>query len=120
MSSAAVRKASARIFSMASLDAARTRATSRELAEKIEKELRDAISTRREPTETPIAHFTQLLSTDNCQQPTLANLELFLRSKSVYNKLMERYNPLYGMSEQERIKASARTVGLDVPNGTFN
>ncbi|WFC98135.1 hypothetical protein MYAM1_000859 [Malassezia yamatoensis] len=116
MSSAAVRKASAGIFSMASLDAARTRATSHELAEKINQELRVATSTRKEPTNTPIAHFTQLLSTQKCQQPRLADLELFLRSKRVYYKLMERYNPLYGMSEQERIKASARTVGLDVPD----
>lgn len=29
--------------------------------------------------------------------------------------LMEQYNPLYGMSEKDRIRATARTVGLHVP-----
>lgn len=51
----------------------------------------------------------------NGQLEPLANLELFLRSKRMHNSLMERYNPLYGMSEQDRIKATARRVGLDVP-----
>ena len=28
---------------------------------------------------------------------------------------MEKYNPLYGMSDKDRIRATARTVGLQVP-----
>lgn len=28
---------------------------------------------------------------------------------------MEKYNPLYGMTEKDRIRATARTVGLQVP-----
>lgn len=45
----------------------------------------------------------------------LSDVELFLRSKRKYLTLMEQYNPLYGMSEQDRIRATARTVGLHVP-----
>lgn len=46
----------------------------------------------------------------------LADVELLLRSKRIHTSLMEMYNPLYGMTEQERIRATARTVGLDVPH----
>ena len=48
-------------------------------------------------------------------QRALADLELFLRSKRVHSTLQERYNPMYGMSEKERIRATARRVGLNVP-----
>ncbi|KAI3625882.1 hypothetical protein CBS9595_001243 [Malassezia furfur] len=116
MSSAAARKASASLFSFASLDAARTRATPKELAAKVFDELRDALPTRTDAQNTPLAAFTRQLEDMDRSQPALADLELFLRSKRVFNKLMEQYNPLYGMSEQERIKATARTVGLDVPS----
>ena len=125
MSSAAARKASASLFSFASLDAARTRATPKELAAKVFDELRDAVRpqtpnlqlpTRTDAQNTPLAAFTRQLEDMDRSQPALADLELFLRSKRVFNKLMEQYNPLYGMSEQERIKATARTVGLDVPS----
>lgn len=47
MSSAAARKASASLFSFASLDAARTRATPKELAAKVFDELRDAVRRER-------------------------------------------------------------------------
>ena len=48
-------------------------------------------------------------------QRALADLELFLRSKRVHSTLQERYNPMYGMSEKDRIQATARRVGLNVP-----
>lgn len=121
----AARKATAGLFSFASLDAARTRATARELAEQVYHELRMAVRrlltqlpSRTEPMQTPLAQYTHLVSAHDSQQPVMANLELFLRSKRVHNALMEQYNPLYGMSEQDRIKATARTVGLDVPSAT--
>lgn len=53
---------------------------------------------------------------DTAQTPKiLADLELLLRSMRRYTALMSAYNPLYGMSEEERIRATARTVGLEVP-----
>ncbi|WFD16536.1 hypothetical protein MARU1_002574 [Malassezia arunalokei] len=35
--------------------------------------------------------------------------------KRKHYALMEKYNPLYGMSDKDRIRATARTVGLQVP-----
>ncbi|KAE8234848.1 hypothetical protein CF326_g94 [Tilletia indica] len=45
----------------------------------------------------------------------LADVELFMRSKRIHGDLLIRYNPTHGMSEQERVRATARRVGLDVP-----
>lgn len=56
-------------------------------------------------------HGTQRAPT----QRALADLELFLRSKRVHSTLQERYNPMSGMSEKDRIQATARRVGLNVP-----
>ena len=34
---------------------------------------------------------------------------------STMQVLLERYNPLHDMSTEERVKATARRVGLDMP-----
>ncbi|EPQ29855.1 uncharacterized protein PFL1_02528 [Pseudozyma flocculosa PF-1] len=49
------------------------------------------------------------------RQRTLANLASFLHNKTRYLDLLERYNPSHGMSEEERVRLTARRVGLDVP-----
>lgn len=45
----------------------------------------------------------------------MSDIEVFMRNKRLYETLMKQYSPLYGMTEQDRIRATARTVGLDVP-----
>ncbi|KAL9933133.1 hypothetical protein V8E36_007851 [Tilletia maclaganii] len=45
----------------------------------------------------------------------LADIELFMRSKRIHGDLLLRYNPTHGMTEQERVRLTARRVGLDVP-----
>ncbi|KAH9938444.1 uncharacterized protein B0H18DRAFT_967219 [Fomitopsis serialis] len=45
----------------------------------------------------------------------LANAVTFMRSQRMYKILLERYNPLHDMSTEERVKATARRVGLDMP-----
>ncbi|KLO15672.1 hypothetical protein SCHPADRAFT_251218 [Schizopora paradoxa] len=45
----------------------------------------------------------------------VSNAALFLKSQRAYNELLERYNPLHGMSQEERTVATARRVGLDMP-----
>ncbi|KAK0541545.1 hypothetical protein OC835_000013 [Tilletia horrida] len=45
----------------------------------------------------------------------LADVALFMRSKRIHGELLLRYNPTHGMTEQERVRATARRVGLDVP-----
>ncbi|KZT72643.1 hypothetical protein DAEQUDRAFT_594163 [Daedalea quercina L-15889] len=45
----------------------------------------------------------------------LANAVTFMKSQRMYKILLERYNPLHDMSAEEKVKATARRVGLDVP-----
>ncbi|RMJ07167.1 hypothetical protein BHE90_014229 [Fusarium euwallaceae] len=39
----------------------------------------------------------------------------YLRSQRQYATLLERYNPGMGMDEEERVRLSARRVGMDLP-----
>ena len=63
---------------------------------------------------TPLAEFTG--DSESLAHEALADLELFLRSKRVHSELQERYNPTIGMTRAEKVRATARRVGLDVPN----
>lgn len=46
----------------------------------------------------------------------LNNIILLIRNTRVHKELLARYNPIYGKSEQERIRATANRVGLEVPD----
>ncbi|EPQ59535.1 hypothetical protein GLOTRDRAFT_55630 [Gloeophyllum trabeum ATCC 11539] len=43
------------------------------------------------------------------------NAVTFLRSQRTYKALLERYNPLVDLTAEERIEATARRVGLNMP-----
>lgn len=45
----------------------------------------------------------------------MQNIFALIHHTRVHGQLLARYNPVYGKSEQERIKATANRVGLDVP-----
>lgn len=45
----------------------------------------------------------------------LENVELFISNARIHEELLARYNPVYGKSEAERIRATANRVGWDVP-----
>ncbi|KAI5120931.1 hypothetical protein M0805_002911 [Coniferiporia weirii] len=45
----------------------------------------------------------------------VGNAITFLRSQRIHKELVDRYNPLHDLSPQERIRATARRVGLDMP-----
>ncbi|KAJ8086542.1 hypothetical protein AAF712_002043 [Marasmius tenuissimus] len=45
----------------------------------------------------------------------LQNSVLFLKSQREYQTLLERYNPLIDLTDEERIEATARRVGLNMP-----
>lgn len=49
------------------------------------------------------------------RQQTLENLHVFLQNKALHAELLQRYNPTVGMTEEERVRLTARRVGLDVP-----
>ncbi len=40
---------------------------------------------------------------------------LYLKSQRMYITLLERYNPGANMNEEERVRLTARRVGLDLP-----
>ncbi|GMM34657.1 Fmc1 protein [Saccharomycopsis crataegensis] len=42
--------------------------------------------------------------------------ETFLKSQRTYEELVQRYNPGMTMSQEEKVKKTARRVGLDVPD----
>ncbi|KAF8076322.1 hypothetical protein FPV67DRAFT_1664603 [Lyophyllum atratum] len=45
----------------------------------------------------------------------MKNALLFLRSQREHKLLIERYNPLFDLTAKERITATARRVGLNMP-----
>ncbi|KAI0771916.1 hypothetical protein BD413DRAFT_547009 [Trametes elegans] len=47
----------------------------------------------------------------------MRNAATFLRSQRNHKMLLERYNPLLGLSTEERVKKTAHRVGLDMPLG---
>ncbi|KAI1402750.1 hypothetical protein F4819DRAFT_485227 [Hypoxylon fuscum] len=53
------------------------------------------------PHEQAVAHADQLLQ--------------YLRAQRQYTTLLERYNPGMGMDEEERVRLTARRVGMDLP-----
>ncbi|SHO76449.1 Uncharacterized protein MSYG_0787 [Malassezia sympodialis ATCC 42132] len=115
MSTVAQKASASALFSLASLEAAATRLPARHVADKVIHELRST----RNHKDTLSGSLVDMVDLYVQHVPTsskiLADMELLLRSKRIHTSLMEMYNPLYGMSEQERIRATARTVGLDVP-----
>lgn len=50
------------------------------------------------------------------QSPALAEqLAVYLRSQRMYGVLLDRYNPGMNMDEEERVRLSARRVGMEMP-----
>ncbi|KIL70115.1 hypothetical protein M378DRAFT_68013, partial [Amanita muscaria Koide BX008] len=45
----------------------------------------------------------------------LENALVFLRSQREHKVLLHRYNPSFDYTSEERIKATANRVGLDMP-----
>ncbi|CDK26975.1 unnamed protein product [Kuraishia capsulata CBS 1993] len=45
----------------------------------------------------------------------LSNVVAFLSSQRVYCDLLERYNPGISMKQEDKVRKTARRVGLDVP-----
>lgn len=40
---------------------------------------------------------------------------MYLRSQRMYGVLLDRYNPGMNMDEEERVRLSARRVGMEMP-----
>ncbi|KAH7908502.1 hypothetical protein BJ138DRAFT_978873, partial [Hygrophoropsis aurantiaca] len=63
------------------------------------------------------AIFENNRRTENAQEfeRHMENTVTFLRSQREYKALLERYNPLIDLTGEERIEATARRVGLNMP-----
>ncbi|WWD20018.1 hypothetical protein CI109_104491 [Kwoniella shandongensis] len=67
---------------------------------------------------TPIVQLRSLVASSSSPQAlskTLLETRDFLRSSRIHAELLKRYNPIHGMSEEERIVATANRVGLNTP-----
>ena len=126
----AAQKTSARaLFSFISLEEAATRASTRDVASRVFDEIRLAVCVQvgeyaltrlqgnHQSSQSTALFVWTNLHADKPQPMAriMSDIEVFMRNKRRYESLMKQYNPLYGMSEQDRIRATARTVGLDIP-----
>ncbi|GLB33743.1 putative complex1_LYR-like protein [Lyophyllum shimeji] len=85
------------------------------------RELRKSAVTPRKSNKTLVSNFRSIAaqyqkSGDPVILQDMRNALLFLRSQREHKLLLERYNPLVDLTAQERIKATARRVGLDMPS----
>ncbi|KDR83802.1 hypothetical protein GALMADRAFT_56652 [Galerina marginata CBS 339.88] len=73
------------------------------------RELRQSVPPPRKVNKTIIAHFRSIAEKDNARaQMDLQNAVLFIRAQREHKRLLERYNPLFDLTAEERIKATAR------------
>ncbi|KAI5893829.1 uncharacterized protein SCHCODRAFT_02700411 [Schizophyllum commune H4-8] len=59
-------------------------------------------------------HYRTLVTRYGADEQT-QNAVLFLRSQREHKALLERYNPLFNLTAEEHIKATANRVGLNMP-----
>ncbi|KIM46246.1 hypothetical protein M413DRAFT_441325 [Hebeloma cylindrosporum] len=84
------------------------------------RELRRSVAPPRKVNTTIIAHFRSIAEKigkdDNASaRHDFENAILFIRSQREHKRLLERYNPLFDLTAEERIAATARRVGLNMP-----
>lgn len=57
-------------------------------------------------------------SSDTAAQPQVEEAEQYIqyvKAQRMYATLLERYHPGMGMDEEERVRLTARRVGMDMP-----
>ena len=70
----------------------------------------------------PIQHRIRstFASTENPQQVEEAEQFIqYVRAQRMYATLLERYNPGMNMDEEERVRLTARRVGMDMPDDWY-
>ncbi|KAK7415269.1 hypothetical protein QQX98_006018 [Neonectria punicea] len=97
---------------------ASSRASVRSLYRSILRELppRPILAAPRAPLHTRLREsFAATPSSDAARAAAAEQAVAYLRSQRLYATLVERYNPGMGMDEEERVRLSARRVGMDMP-----
>lgn len=67
----------------------------------LQQRIRDQLSTEKYTTPSQLAQAEQLVK--------------YMQAQRQYITLVERYNPGMGMTEEERVRLTARRVGMDLP-----
>ncbi|KAI6784223.1 uncharacterized protein J7T54_004769 [Emericellopsis cladophorae] len=76
---------------------------------------RAPLHTRLRETISTSSATTSSAATSEAEAARGVQLAHYLRSQRKYVTLLERYNPGMGMDEEERIRLTARRVGMDLP-----
>ncbi|PCH41388.1 hypothetical protein WOLCODRAFT_143540 [Wolfiporia cocos MD-104 SS10] len=79
--------------------------------------VRASIAPRATRPHTIAASFRALFAHDAAEHfdHDIQNAVTFMRSQRTHKELLDRYNPLHDLTTEERIRATARRVGLNMP-----
>jgi len=67
-------------------------------------------------------HVREHLSTESTEKEIRVELQQmeqyvqYIKAQRMYTTLLERYNPGMNMAEEDRVKLTARRVGMDLPD----
>lgn len=80
----------------------------------MQKHIRADISASSSPESSSLSHQLQTKSADARAQEAEQFLQ-YVKNQRLYTTLVERYNPGMNMDEEERVRLTARRVGMELP-----
>lgn len=80
----------------------------------MQKHIRTDISAQTSPDSSSLSHQIQSKSPESRVQEAEQYLQ-FIQQQRLYATLVERYNPGMNMEEEERVRLTARRVGMELP-----
>jgi ATP synthase assembly factor FMC1 len=80
----------------------------------LQKHIRTDIATTSSPDSPSLAHQLKTKSAEARVQEAEQYLQ-FVQQQRLYSTLVERYNPGMDMTEEERVRLTARRVGMELP-----
>jgi len=80
----------------------------------VQKHIRTDIATQSSDNSPSLAHQLQTKSAESRLQEAEQILQ-FVQQQRLYSTLVERYNPGMDMDEEERVRLTARRVGMELP-----
>ena len=80
----------------------------------VQKHIRTDIATQSSANSPSLAHQLQIKSAESRLQEAEQILQ-FVQQQRLYSTLVERYNPGMNMDEEERVRLTARRVGMELP-----
>ncbi|KAG5951078.1 hypothetical protein E4U53_003813 [Claviceps sorghi] len=76
---------------------------------------RPILASPRSPLHDRLRSSLSLASEKTASPAQAEQLVAYLRAQRLYVSLLERYNPGMDMDEEERVRLTARRVGMDMP-----